>query len=156
MVVRLEPVTGKTVGAVCRLDAGDDGRQVAPNAVSIAQAYFEPAAWFRAIHADTPIQTDALVGFVMLYDPTRVAVPEMPQVYLWRLMIDRAHQGAGYGAAAVRLVIDHARTLPGMTELRVSHEPETARLTRFYQSLGFAYTGEVDDGELVMSLPLRP
>lgn len=155
MAVRLQEITGKTVGPVCRLDAGDGGRQVAPNAVSIAQAYFEPAAWFRAIHADTPDRPDALVGFVMLYDPTRVAKPESPHAYLWRLMIDRAHQGAGYGAAAVRLVIDHARTLPGVPELRVSHVPDAERLARFYQSLGFAYTGEVDEGELVLALPLR-
>lgn len=47
MVIRLQEITATTVRAVCRLDAGDGGRQVAPNAVSIAQAYFEPAAWFR-------------------------------------------------------------------------------------------------------------
>lgn len=155
MAVRLQEITGKTVGAVCRLDAGDGGRQVAPNAVSIAQAYFEPAAWFRAIHADTPAQADALVGFAMLYDPTRVAAPESPHAYLWRLMVDRAHQGVGYGAAAVRLVIDHARTLPGVAELQVSHVPDAERLARFYQSLGFAYTGEVDEGELVLALRLH-
>ena len=156
MAVRLQEINGKAVGAVCRLDAGDGGKQVAPNAVSIAQAYFEPAAWFRAIHADTPAQADALVGFVMLYDPTRVSAPESPHVYLWRLMIDRTHQGAGYGAAAVRLVIEHSRSLSAVAELRVSHVPAAERLSRFYQSLGFAYTGEIDDdGERVMALPLR-
>ena len=34
---------------------------VAPNAVSIAQAYFSKEAWFRAIYAD-----DTAIGFVML------------------------------------------------------------------------------------------
>jgi diamine N-acetyltransferase len=51
MHVELVEITKDTVRAVCKLDAGDDGRQVAPNAVSIAQAYFHEEAWFRAIHA---------------------------------------------------------------------------------------------------------
>mgnify|MGYP001599201891 CR=1 FL=1 len=50
--LNLREVTGDTVRAVCELDAGDGGRQVAPNAVSIAQAYFQDEAWFRGIYAD--------------------------------------------------------------------------------------------------------
>lgn len=61
MAVTLREITRDTVRNVCRLDAGDGGRQVAPNAVSIAQADFAPEAWFRAIHDD-----GALAGVVML------------------------------------------------------------------------------------------
>jgi len=96
MTVTLREVTRDSGCAVCRLDAGDGGAQVAPNALSIAQAYFCPEAWFRAIHAD-----DELVGFLMFYDPSLTAAPEEPHFYLWRLMIDRAHQGRGHGRAAL-------------------------------------------------------
>ena len=48
MTVELREVTRATVAAVCKLDAGDGGKQVAPNAVSIAQAHFQREAWFRA------------------------------------------------------------------------------------------------------------
>jgi diamine N-acetyltransferase len=145
VAVMLREITRETVRAVCRLDAGDGGRQVAPNAVSIAQAYFEPAAWFRAVHDD-----DTLVGFVMLYDPTLSPAPEESRFYLWRLMIDKAHHGRGHGRAAVERLIEHVRTRPGASELHVSHTKGVDPLARFYQSLGFRYTGEEDDGELVM------
>ena len=133
MNLSLREVTKDSVRAVCQLDAGDGGRQVAPNAVSIAQAYFQDEAWFRAIHAH-----EELVGFVMLYDPTLVAAPEENQFFLWRLMIDKAHQGKGLGAAAVQLLIEHVRTRPGARELLVSHVRGADALARFYTRLGFA------------------
>jgi diamine N-acetyltransferase len=145
MTIRLRQVTRDTVIAVCKLDAGDDRRQVAPNAYSIAQAYFQGEAWFRAVYED-----ETLVGFVMLYDPTLVEQPDEREFFLWRLMIDRAHQGRGYGRAAVEALVDHVRTRPGARRLLVSHVKGAARLARFYQSIGFTYTGDEDDGELVM------
>jgi diamine N-acetyltransferase len=150
MSVELREVTRDTVSAVCRLDAGDGGRQVAPNAVSIAQAHFAPEAWFRAVHAG-----EELVGFLMLYDPTLTTTPEEQEFFLWRLMIDQNAQGKGYGRAAVERLAEHVRGRPGAQRLLVSHVKDADRLSRFYQSLGFRYTGQEDDGELVMALALR-
>ncbi len=51
-VVSLREITAATVREICELEVGPDQQGlVAPNAVSIAQAYFEPAAWFRAVYA---------------------------------------------------------------------------------------------------------
>jgi len=149
MQVSLREINRENLRAVLRLDAGDGGKNVAPNAISIAQAYFYDEAWFRAIHAG-----DELVGFVMLNDPTLCATPEDTHYFLWRLMIDKAHQGKGYGHAAVERLVEHVRTRPGGTELWVSHTTGVEALARFYGSLGFRYTGEEDDGELVMVRPL--
>jgi diamine N-acetyltransferase len=145
MAVTLREIDRDSVRAVCRLDAGDGGVQVAPNGVSIAQAHFEPAAWFRAIHAG-----DELAGFLMLYGPTLSPAPDENRFMLWRLMIDRRHQGRGYGHAAVECLVEHVRSRPGADALYVSHVQEAHRLARFYQSLGFVDTGEVDEDELVM------
>jgi len=149
MTVELREVTKDTVSSVCKLDAGDGGKQVAPNAVSIAQAYFSPEAWFRAVHAG-----DALVGFVMLYDHTLVEAPAERELFLWRLMIDHRHQGKGYGHATVERLVEHVRTRPAAERLLVSHVKGADRLARFYQSLGFRYTGKEDEGELVMARDL--
>jgi diamine N-acetyltransferase len=149
MTVELREVTRDSVSAVCKLDAGDAGRQVAPNAVSIAQAHFQGEAWFRAVYDD-----DRLVGFVMLYDPTLVECPDEPDFFLWRLMIDKAHQGKGHGRAVVEALVEHVRTRPGARRLLVSHVKSADQLGRFYQSLGFRYTGVEDDGELVMERTL--
>ena len=149
MTVELREVTKDTVSSVCKLDAGDGGKQVAPNAVSIAQAYFSPEAWFRAVHAG-----DALVGFVMLYDHTLVEASAEREFFLWRLMIDHRHQDKGYGHLAVERLIEHVRTRPAAERLLVSHVKGADRLARFYQSLGFRYTGKEDEGELVMARDL--
>jgi diamine N-acetyltransferase len=144
-VVELREITGETVRAICRLEvAPEQTAFVAPNAVSFAEAYFEPKAWFRAIYAD-----DEPVGFAMLS-----LDPEKPEYYLWRLMIAAGAQGRGYGRAAVRLLVDHVRTLPGATELLVSWVPADGGPEPFYRGLGFIPTGEIHEGEAVTRLAL--
>jgi diamine N-acetyltransferase len=143
--VTLREVTADTVRAVCRLEVGpDQDGLVAPNAVSIAQAHFEPKAWFRAVYAGKD-----LVGFIMLYDDA-----DQPEYFLWRLMIGGEHQGNGYGRRAVELLLDYVRTRPGATELLTSYVPKERGPERFYKNLGFVDTGEVDDGEVVCRLVL--
>jgi diamine N-acetyltransferase len=143
--VSLREVTQETARTIMKLDVAPDQRQfVAPNAVSIAQAYFEKKAWFRAIYADeTP------VGFLMLYDD-----PEEPQYFLWRFMIDARFQEHGFGRQAMQLLFDHVKSQPGAIELLVSHSEGEGNPGGFYRKLGFEYTGEVEHGELVMKRPL--
>ena len=150
--VTLREVTADTVHAICRLEVAPSQRNlVAPNAVSIAQAYFEPAAWFRAVYAD-----DDPVGFVMLYDPTRTSSPDAgPDVcFLWRFMIAADRQRRGLGRAALDLVVAHARTLSGVTRLRTSYVPAPGNAAPLYERAGFRPTGEVDDDEIVLELAL--
>ena len=145
MSVELVGITADTVRDVCRLDAGDGGVQVAPNAVSIAQAYFHRAAWFRAIHAD-----GGLVGFAMLWDPSLDPQAGERRFFVWRFMIDARFQGRGHGRAALGLLVEHVRTRPGADALYLSHVKGIDRAARLYRAAGFAYTGEEEDGELIM------
>jgi diamine N-acetyltransferase len=149
--VTLREIDADTVRTICALRVAPmQERLVAPNAVSIAQAYFEPAAWFRAIHADeTP------VGFAMLFDSTRAKAPEHPDTcHLWRFMIAAEHQHQGYGGAALAQLIAHARGLAGVTKFQLSFVPEGANPRDFYARFGFRETGAVDEGEVVMELAL--
>jgi diamine N-acetyltransferase len=143
--ISLCEVNQANLRAVLRLDVGPtQGHLVAPNAVSIAEAHFEPRAWFRAVClGETP------VGFVMLYQDT-----ETPEYFLWRLMIDAAHQGRGYGRRAVELLVDYVRTLPRAGELGVSAVPGDGSPIPFYEHLGFVRTGEMLDGEEMLRLDL--
>ena len=149
--VALREITADTVRAICALRvAPAQERLVAPNAVSIAQAYFEPAAWFRAIYAG-----DEPVGFAMLYDPTRATAPECPDTcHLWRFMIAEPHQHHGYGGAALTQLISHSRSLLGVTKFSLSFVPDGVGPRDFYARYGFRETGEVDEGEVVMELAL--
>jgi diamine N-acetyltransferase len=146
-VISLRPITRDNARAITRLKVAPEQEQfVASNAISLAQAHFEKYAWFRAIYADeTP------VGFMMLYDD-----PVQPQYFLWRLMIDARYQGHGFAWQAVQQLIDYVRTRPGAKELLVSHGQGEGSPAWFYTRLGFQYTGEEDDGELIMRLPFEP
>ncbi len=144
--ISLREITGETVREICNLSVHENQTGfVAPNAVSIAQAYFEDKAWFRAIYADeTP------VGFLMLYLDT-----EKPEYFLWRFMIDSRYQGGDYGREALRLAIEHVRTQPKATCLLTSVVQKEGGPQEFYEKSGFALTGDFDDGEAVMRLELR-
>jgi diamine N-acetyltransferase len=143
--VELREITKDTVRDVLRVEVAEgQDAFVAPTSVSIAQAYFEPKAWFRAIYAD-----GEPVGFVMLYDD-----PHKPAYYLWRLLIGADHQRRGYGRAAVEHVIEYVKTRPGATELLVSWVPAPGGPEAFYRDLGFEPTGEIDHGEVVARLVL--
>jgi diamine N-acetyltransferase len=144
--VNLREVTRETARQIMRLQVTPEQEKfVAPNAISIAQAYFDREhAWFRAIYAgETP------VGFLMLYDD-----PQKAEYFLWRFMIDARFQGLGYGWRAMELLVEHVRSRPGAKTLGVSCVPEAGGPCPFYERLGFRYTGEEDEGELVMRLDL--
>jgi len=155
-VVTLREITADTVRRVSLLDVGPgQDNLVAPNAFSIAQAHFAPEAWFRAIYAD-----EEPVGFAMLEDWSQVTdrEPELyqgvPYVALWRFMIDHRFQKFGFGAQAIKLLIAHARTRPGAKVMLLSFVPKENNPEGFYSRFGFTRTGEEDDGELIMKLPL--
>ena len=138
---------------ICRLRVRDDqAGLVATNAQSLAQAWAHPEAWPRAIYAgETP------VGFLMLEDRTQPPWSEtQDEVGLWRLMIDAAFQGMGFGSAALRLAIAQARTRPGVRRMLLSYVPAEHGAGAFYERLGFRETGKVDFGERVMVLEFEP
>jgi diamine N-acetyltransferase len=152
--IELREITGATVRDFLRLKVKPGQEHfVAPNAVSISQAYFHPEAWFRGICAG-----DEPVGFAMLEDWTQF--PERasgewradPYVGLWRFMIDARFQSLGYGAQALRLLIEHARARPGAGAMLLSYVPGEGCPMPFYSRLGFVETGEVDGDERVMRL----
>ena len=144
--VTLREVTKETSREIMKLKVSPEQEQfVAPNVWSIAQAYFDrETAWFRGVYAD-----DAPVGFVMLSDD-----PTKEEYFLWRFMIDARYQGHGFGRRAIELLIEYVKTRPGAKTLLVSCVPGDGSPCPFYERLGFVYTGEVDEDELVLRLDL--
>jgi diamine N-acetyltransferase len=143
--VTLRDVTAETMRAVCDLEVRPAQREfVAPNVMSIAQAYFEPRAWFRAVYADeTP------VGFVMVHED-----PDVPRCFLWRFMIAADHQSKGYGRRALDLVVERLRARNLYEQLLSSYVPGDDGPGAFYLAYGFVETGETTHGEVVIRLPL--
>ena len=143
-VVTLREISSETVRRVTDLAVAPDQRGlVASNAVSIAEAYFEPKAWFRAVAVD-----EELVGFAMVYRD-----PPAGDFDVWRFMIDERHQGRGYGRRAMELLVEEARK-DGATAVTLSVLPGERSARDFYARLGFEETGRVRGTEIEMRLPL--
>ncbi|HEV7328364.1 MAG TPA: GNAT family N-acetyltransferase [Bosea sp. (in: a-proteobacteria)] len=131
-VVTLREITAETVRAICELKTHEaQSGFVAPNAVSIAQAHFNPAAVFRAIYAG-----EEPVGFIMWRPEDDGA-----SCFLWRFMIDGRRQGEGYGRAAIALWLE---SLPsqGYERARLSYVPGDGGPHGFYLAQGFKDTGK--------------
>jgi diamine N-acetyltransferase len=140
--VTLREITKENLGNILRLKVAPDQEQfVASNAVSLAEAHFEPELpYFRAIYAG-----NVPVGFLMLeYNA------EEQFYFLWRLMIDERYQKHGYGRKALELLFAHVKTLPKSDALYTSCVAAEGGPGLFYEKMGFVYTGEEEDGELYM------
>jgi diamine N-acetyltransferase len=155
MDVALREITAADRAAVEALAvAPEQERFVDGVAASLAEAAEHPDAkpWYRAVYAgDTP------VGFVMLSDGITVDNPAyLGPYFLWRLLIDRRHQGRGHGAAALALAVAHVRTRPDAEVLLTSCGLGEGSPLGFYLRHGFHDTGRHDGPERILELPLRP
>lgn len=145
----VRPVDALNLAAVMKLEvAAGQRRFVATVPVSLAQVAYEPAG--RAV---AMFDGEEAVGMMLLYDARLDKDKPDEQLYVWRLLVDARHQGRGYGRLALQWVADEARRL-GLKTVGLSHVDLPGGPAGFYAKLGYRYTGEVDDGELKMALPL--
>ena len=149
LLFNVREVTADNVLAIGKLEVAAGQREfVASNPWSLAQLAYQPAGRAAALYdGDTP------VGLVLLYDERKDDKKPCNQLYVWRLMVDARHQRRGIGRHTVAWVVEQARQ-GGYDSVGLSHWPMAGHAGPFYEQLGFSYTGEVDNGERVMVLPL--
>lgn len=132
--VTLQDITADNYVKCMRLAVKpEQTRFVADNAHSLAQSKYEPWCVPLAVYAGAE-----MVGFVMYtLDPT------FGQYGILRLMVADGHQGKGYAAEAMRLVM--ARIAQDKTHDRIllTVLPENTAARRLYEKLGFYATGEM-------------
>lgn len=150
MTARL--VSRRDVTPLIRLGVreGQEGR-VAPNAVTIAQAAYEPGARVFGLWED-----ETAVGLMAVIDPAEADMDtgdDPDALFLWRLMIDGAHQGRGLGREALGLAEARARARrrPRVATSAVERDDGAAP---FYERHGYARTGRMlgDEIELARAL----
>jgi len=141
--VRLEEVTARNWRAVARLKLLPEQEDlVASNLYSIAQSKFDPDSRPRAVYAGNQI-----VGFIM-YDVDE----KTREASIYRFMIDREHQGKGYGRAALARALDEIRADRAVRKISIGYMPENPVAKPFYASFGFVEVGKDEDGEIVAEL----
>lgn len=123
---------------------------VADNARTVAQAAYETGSIIYGLwEGHEPI---GLMAVIKMPDyPWPDPEDDVNSLYLWRLMIDKNHQGKGHGTAALDLLVALAREwgLPCVTSSVVDSDNSGMG---FYEKYGFEQTGVVHDGELVIRL----
>ena len=146
--VTLRDVTARNWRAVARLEL-DPAQEdlVASNLYSLAEARFDPSARPRAIYAGK-----RLVGFLM-YDIAETADGQC-EAAIYRFMIDRKHQGKGYGRGALAKALDEIRDIAGVRKVVIGYMPENPITKAFYASFGFVEVGYDEDGEVIAELAL--
>jgi diamine N-acetyltransferase len=134
------------------LDVADNQRGlVASVAQSYADALFPPKyetgipkPWIRGV-----LRNGVPAAFLMCAEPT----PEQEDPWIWRLLVDKSHQGFGVGSFAVQAAIIRYRELQ-LPRVLVSWKPTENNPSGFYRKLGFVETGENIEGEVVASFNL--
>jgi diamine N-acetyltransferase len=125
---------------------------VASNLQSLADAY----VWREAAEPFAVYSDGELVGFALLFpfagDADDDSIPEPGTergMVLVRLMIDARFQGRGYGRDALDAIVENVRNR-GLPTIRLSVVPENEQALEFYRRNGFAETGAIHGGEIVM------
>ena len=141
--------------------AEDQKKHIASNAYSLAEAY---ALSREGLDVPLPYAIYAhgqMVGFVLtIFQPPDEQDPEDDETvfYLARMMIDRRYQGRGYGRQAMLQLLEIMKAFQdGRAEAVVlSCSPDNIAARKFYTSLGFVDSGELDgDGDIYYRLELR-
>ena len=149
----LRPVRREDVRPLLALQvAPEQANYVAPNSVTLSQAPYETGAHVFGVWND-----QILVGLLAVVDNRDYQYAEHGDdpnsAYMWRLLIDRKHQGRGYGRAAIMEMCQwvRARGLPRIfTSVVIGNLPAAS----LYASVGFVDTGRVIDVEKEMCLQL--
>lgn len=140
-MIQLKEINKENYGSVIRLEVTEKQKEViASNLESLAQAYAcRDSCKAFAIYDDSEV-----VGFILLQ------IDRKDNYYdIWRIMIGKQHQGKGYGEQALRLAIDF-QIKQGAKVIHLSHQTNNYGPSKIYQKLGFIYTGEIEDGEVLM------
>ncbi|MEG1255576.1 GNAT family N-acetyltransferase [Clostridium sp.] len=117
---------------------------VAPNSYSILEAKFETGCYPLAIY-----DRDTMVGFLMYNFDS-----EDNSWWMCRLMMDKSHQGKGYGRATILKLLENIKKEQGNIKVYTSFEPENSVAEKLYESVGFKKTGQIMWGEVVMEIQI--
>lgn len=139
--MRLVEITSENGETAIQLKVSKEQEKViADNLFSLAQAYaFRPIAEAYLLYED-----DVAVGFCLLQVDIKDDFFDV-----WRLMIDHKQQGKGYGRKALIVIIEYLKS-KGASVIHMSHQENNYGVGKLYESVGFHYTGEIEDGEVLM------
>lgn len=124
----------------------EQNRFVAENVVSLAQAWLH----YKVARPFAICDGDELVGFLMFY-----ADEEERTVGIWRFMIAPDKQHRGYGRRAMEEAIELSKKAGKYDLMHLGYVEGNTVARELYYSLGFRENGDVDDGEIIMTMRIN-
>ena len=140
MMVEFVKINEDNYEAVLRLkvtDEQNEGKFIAPNVRSIADAYLYREAGDVFPYAVQDGNT--VVGFVLLDEDE-----EEKEYMIWRMMVDKNYQGKGYGRAIVEKVMERFEADSRIDVLIADYVKGNDVMGKLLESFGFEY-GEFDE-----------
>ncbi len=133
---------------------------VNPNIFSLAEAYVhsdankkEAEEYYRCIPFAI-YNEEEMIGFAMITYEKECDYDDKPAYEIYRIMIDKKHQGKGYGKEAIGLLLKYIRTFPyGEAErVYVEWHPDNKVSEKIFLAIGFTLFGTGEDGEVIARL----
>ena len=146
-MVQLRDITKDNYEDVLALCVNDSQKSfVSTTAESLSQALeYSNTAYPFAVYGGGRV-----VGFIMM------GYYEAKGYYtLWKLLIDKEHQGKGYGRAALELGIEFLKNHFDVSEIYTGVSPGNSVAKSLYESVGFRFTGLEEDNMEEMVLTLK-
>ena len=140
-MIHLEPVTPENWR--CGLRVREEQRRFAADSAGLlarAYAYRAQRSEALVIYAD-----DTPVGMTLYYDLDELCAYDLSQLF-----IDARYQGRGYGAEAVRLLLQRMKEDGKFQKVVLCYVDGDEAAKHLYEKLGFRHTGEVEEDEIVM------
>ncbi|MCM3594836.1 GNAT family N-acetyltransferase [Metabacillus idriensis] len=146
MQIQLHPITKHNWETCISLKVQkEQERFVAGNLYSLAESKFETSFLPLGIYAE-----NKMIGFAMVGKDSEDGV-----YWLVRFMIDKDHQGKGYGFAALQIILSFMKSRFDVSPfLLLGVTPENTQAIRLYQKAGFIDTGKKENGEAIYRLEL--
>jgi len=138
---------------------------VAPNSVSLAQAYdinkkyAEKGDGSRA-DPHAAYKDGKMVGFVLIgyAYPDKDDEPycDEPCYEIWRIFVDIEHQGKGYGKEILRLAMEKVKTkyFGDANWCFATYDPDNTTSKKMFAAYGFKEDGRIIDGEAVCKISI--
>ncbi|MCL2854015.1 MAG: GNAT family N-acetyltransferase [Defluviitaleaceae bacterium] len=165
-MIELKKITWDNYEAVLNLQLleGQKG-YVTPNYKSLVQAYIgitnddEPPLPFAICK-----ECGEVIGFAMMEreemgedDYFRQQFGDKAIYNLYRFMIDKNHQGKGYGRQAMVKILEFLRQAPrgAADSISICYKPSNETARKLYTSLGFVETGHMNGEDMLARLALQ-
>lgn len=144
------------------LDVTNEQRQyMNPNVFSLAEAFVHSGTrkdaeeYYRCIPFAI-YNNDDIIGFAMLTYETETDYDNKPAYEIYRIMIDKKHQGNGYGKTALGLLLEYINTLPcgSADNIYVEWHPDNIASKKLFEAYGFSVVGTDEDGAVIAKMNL--